>query len=92
MWTGFYVGLNAGGTWSNSNNANVASAPFWTLPGLNGDVLGAQQAFLSGLLHDFGKVGVREQVLVKAKKLYPPDLSLIARSRGAERKRRIINS
>jgi len=31
----------------------------------------------AGMLHDFGKVGVREQVLVKAKKLYPPDLSLI---------------
>ncbi len=31
----------------------------------------------AGLLHDFGKVGVREQVLVKAKKLYPPDLELI---------------
>lgn len=31
----------------------------------------------AGLLHDFGKVGVREQVLVKSKKLYPPDLELI---------------
>ena len=31
----------------------------------------------AGLLHDFGKVGVREQVLVKAKKLYPPDLELL---------------
>ncbi len=31
----------------------------------------------AGLLHDFGKVGVREQVLVKAKKLYPPDLGMI---------------
>ena len=31
----------------------------------------------AGLLHDFGKVVVREQVLVKAKKLYPQDLSLI---------------
>jgi len=31
----------------------------------------------AGLLHDFGKVGVRERVLVKAKKLYPPDLALI---------------
>ena len=40
----------------------------------------------AGLLHDFGKVGVREQVLVKAKKLYPPDLSLI-RSRYAFIKR-----
>ena len=31
----------------------------------------------AGLLHDFGKVGVREQVLVKEKKLYPHDLELI---------------
>jgi HD-GYP domain-containing protein (c-di-GMP phosphodiesterase class II) len=31
----------------------------------------------AGLLHDFGKVAVREQVLVKAKKLYPHDLALI---------------
>lgn len=31
----------------------------------------------AGLLHDFGKVGVREQVLVKSKKLYPPDLILL---------------
>ena len=31
----------------------------------------------AALLHDFGKVGVRELVLVKQKKLYPWDLSLI---------------
>src|SRR5436309_2196099 len=31
----------------------------------------------ASLLHDFGKVGVREQVLVKAKKLYPADLERI---------------
>ncbi len=31
----------------------------------------------AGLLHDFGKVGVREQVLTKAKKLYPDALALI---------------
>jgi len=31
----------------------------------------------AGLLHDFGKVGVREQVLVKQKKLYGPDLEII---------------
>jgi HD-GYP domain-containing protein (c-di-GMP phosphodiesterase class II) len=32
----------------------------------------------AALLHDFGKVGVREDVLVKAKKLYPVQLDLIA--------------
>ena len=31
----------------------------------------------AGLLHDFGKVGVREQVLVKQKKLYPSDLAIV---------------
>ncbi|MFO0636070.1 MAG: HD domain-containing phosphohydrolase [Nannocystaceae bacterium] len=31
----------------------------------------------AGLLHDFGKVGVREEVLVKAKKLYPHQLALL---------------
>jgi response regulator RpfG family c-di-GMP phosphodiesterase len=31
----------------------------------------------ASLLHDFGKVGVREQILVKAKKLYPADLAHI---------------
>jgi HD-GYP domain-containing protein (c-di-GMP phosphodiesterase class II) len=31
----------------------------------------------AGLLHDFGKVGVREQVLIKQKKLYPADLDII---------------
>ncbi len=36
----------------------------------------------AGLLHDFGKVGVREQVLVKAKKLYPQELSLVRQRHG----------
>ncbi len=31
----------------------------------------------ASLLHDFGKVGVREEVLVKAKKLYPAQLDLV---------------
>ncbi len=31
----------------------------------------------AALLHDFGKVGVREDVLVKAKKLYPQQLELL---------------
>jgi HD-GYP domain-containing protein (c-di-GMP phosphodiesterase class II) len=33
----------------------------------------------ASLLHDFGKVGVREEVLVKAKKLYPLQIDLIFR-------------
>ena len=32
----------------------------------------------AALLHDFGKVGVREEVLVKAKKLYPAQFDVIA--------------
>src|SRR6202023_724184 len=32
----------------------------------------------AALLHDFGKVGVREEVLVKAKKLYPLQLDVLA--------------
>ncbi|MGH7645080.1 MAG: HD domain-containing phosphohydrolase [Gemmatimonadales bacterium] len=40
----------------------------------------------AGLLHDFGKVGVREQVLVKAKKLYPTDLALIRQRYGFVRR------
>ncbi len=31
----------------------------------------------SGLLHDFGKVGVREHVLVKAHKLYPEEMAVV---------------
>ncbi len=31
----------------------------------------------ASLLHDFGKIGVREKVLVKAKKLYPEQLELV---------------
>ena len=32
----------------------------------------------AALLHDFGKVGVREEVLVKAKKLYPQQMDVLA--------------
>ncbi|MCS6984250.1 MAG: GAF domain-containing protein [Leptospiraceae bacterium] len=51
----------------------------------------------ASLLHDFGKVGVREHVLVKAKKLYPHELDLISmrleylrKSIEAELSRRLI--
>src|SRR5271157_4619680 len=36
-----------------------------------------QELRYASLLHDFGKVGVREDVLVKAKKLYPSQMELI---------------
>jgi HD-GYP domain-containing protein (c-di-GMP phosphodiesterase class II) len=36
-----------------------------------------KQLEYAGVLHDFGKVGVREKVLVKAKKLYEEDLRAI---------------
>jgi outer membrane immunogenic protein len=29
LWTGFYVGLNAGGTWSTSNSVWIGSSPIW---------------------------------------------------------------
>ncbi len=36
-----------------------------------------QEIRYASLLHDFGKVGVREEVLVKAKKLFPAQLELV---------------
>lgn len=36
-----------------------------------------KQIRYAALLHDFGKVGVREEVLVKGKKLYPAHLDLV---------------
>lgn len=36
-----------------------------------------QQIKYAALLHDFGKIGVREHVLVKAKKLYPAQLETV---------------
>src|SRR5215472_5503868 len=40
----------------------------------------------ASLLHDFGKVGVREEVLVKAKKLYPAQLEVIRQRFGLMRR------
>jgi HD-GYP domain-containing protein (c-di-GMP phosphodiesterase class II) len=41
------------------------------------DAASIQQLRYAALLHDFGKVGVREHVLVKADKLYPQELELL---------------
>jgi response regulator RpfG family c-di-GMP phosphodiesterase len=40
----------------------------------------------ASLLHDFGKVGVREEVLIKAKKLYPAQLEVIQQRFGLVRR------
>jgi HD-GYP domain-containing protein (c-di-GMP phosphodiesterase class II) len=46
----------------------------------------------ASLLHDFGKVGVREEVLVKARKLYPAQLDLIGeRFKLAHRSRQLLS-
>ena len=36
-----------------------------------------QQIKYASLLHDFGKIGVKEDVLIKAKKLYPYELESV---------------
>jgi len=41
------------------------------------DEISLKELKYAALLHDFGKVGVREEVLVKAKKLYPVELERI---------------
>ncbi|HET6440171.1 MAG TPA: HD domain-containing phosphohydrolase [Anaeromyxobacter sp.] len=48
-----------------------------SLAGLRFDPADLQQLRYAALLHDFGKVGVREHVLTKADKLYPHELALL---------------
>ena len=45
----------------------------------------------AALLHDFGKVAVREEVLVKAKKLYPSQLAIV-QSRLTMRARKLSHA
>ena len=52
----------------------VSSGPFQRIT-FSRDAI--QQINYASLLHDFGKIGVREDVLVKAKKLYPYELDRI---------------
>ena len=50
------------------------SSEFRSIVWSSDDILELEYA---SLLHDFGKIGVREDVLLKAKKLYPQQLELI---------------
>ena len=55
----------------------VEAAPPAAWRGVAFDAAALQQLRYAALLHDFGKVGVREHVLVKADKLYPHQLELL---------------
>ncbi|HYA96230.1 MAG TPA: HD domain-containing phosphohydrolase [Terriglobales bacterium] len=55
----------------------VDRADFGPYAGLHFSRVQMREIRYASLLHDFGKVGVREEVLVKAKKLYPSQLELI---------------
>jgi outer membrane immunogenic protein len=49
LWTGFYVGLNAGGTWANSNSIRTVAAPIPVAnPGINPAAFGPLAAALAG--------------------------------------------
>jgi HD-GYP domain-containing protein (c-di-GMP phosphodiesterase class II) len=52
----------------------VSSGPY---SGSHFDAEQMKEIRYAALLHDFGKVGVREEVLVKAKKLYPLQMELV---------------
>ncbi len=51
-----------------------------------------QEIRYASLLHDFGKIGVREPVLVKAEKLYPHELEVLKQRFDVARKDRMLES
>lgn len=55
----------------------VERAPPAPFAGVAFDGASLRQLRYAALLHDFGKVGVRENVLVKAEKLHPHELELV---------------
>jgi HD-GYP domain-containing protein (c-di-GMP phosphodiesterase class II) len=55
----------------------VDRADFGTYAGVHFTPEHLKEIRYASLLHDFGKVGVREHVLVKAKKLYPQQMDLL---------------
>jgi len=56
---------------------NVARSDAGPYAAVNFSAEDMRELRYASLLHDFGKVGVREPVLVKANKLYEPDLEIV---------------
>jgi len=63
-----------------------------TYAGLRFSATQLQELRYASLLHDFGKVGVREPVLVKANKLYPHELDVLRSRFQLARKDRQLQS
>jgi len=68
---------------------NAPSGPY---RGLTFQPSEIQEIRYASLLHDFGKVGVREPVLVKAEKLYPHELEVLRARFELARKDRQLHS
>jgi outer membrane immunogenic protein len=47
-WTGLYVGINAGGTWSSSNTVDTDTVNVFSIGGLNGNIGGDVAALATG--------------------------------------------
>jgi len=68
---------------------NAPAGPFRGLTFSSSEI---QEINYASLLHDFGKVGVREAVLVKAEKLYPQELEVLKSRFELARKDRQLRS
>jgi HD-GYP domain-containing protein (c-di-GMP phosphodiesterase class II) len=69
--------------------AHLSTGPY---AGLRFTAQDFQEIRYASLLHDFGKVGVREPVLVKAEKLYPHELEVLRARFDLARKDRQLQS
>ncbi|MBS1150911.1 MAG: Adenylate cyclase [Myxococcaceae bacterium] len=71
---------------------STENAPAGPFKGLRFSPTEIQEITYASLLHDFGKVGVREAVLVKAEKLYPQEIEVLKSRFELARKDRQLQS
>jgi HD-GYP domain-containing protein (c-di-GMP phosphodiesterase class II) len=71
---------------------STENAPAGPFRGLKFSSTEIQEINYASLLHDFGKVGVREAVLVKAEKLYPQEIEVLKARFELARKDRQMQS